>query len=85
MVKKTRLINFNNSKIFSFINIINLVNSGLVPLFWKVRIGVFEPISEYTGKCIAVIHRTKDDDDKLIIVPADKDYTDDAINALTEF
>jgi inorganic pyrophosphatase len=48
-------------------------------------LGVFEPVSEYTGKCIAIIHRTNDDDDKLIVVPDGKDYTDDQIDALTEF
>lgn len=47
-------------------------------------LGVFEPVSEYTGKCIAIIHRTNDDD-KLIVVPSDKNYTDDQIDALTEF
>lgn len=48
-------------------------------------LGVFEPVDEFTGKCIAYIHRTNDDDDKLIIVPEDVEYTDDQINALTEF
>ena len=48
-------------------------------------LGVFEPVSEYTGKCIAIIHRTNDDDDKLIVSKDGKDYSDDAIRALTEF
>ena len=48
-------------------------------------LGVFEPVEEYEGECIAIIHRTNDDDDKLVIVPAGKEYSDDAINALTEF
>ena len=48
-------------------------------------LGVFEPIKEFSGKCIAVIHRTNDDDDKLIIAPDGKRYSDDAIDALTEF
>ena len=48
-------------------------------------LGVFEPVKEYTGKCIAIIHRTNDNDDKLIIVPENKNYSNDAINALTEF
>ena len=48
-------------------------------------IGVFEPVEEYEGECIAIIHRTNDNDDKLIIVPIGKNYSDDAINALTEF
>lgn len=48
-------------------------------------LGVYEPVEEYTGKCIAIIHRTDDDDDKLIVVPEDKEYTNDQIDALTEF
>lgn len=48
-------------------------------------LGVFEPVQEYTGKCIAIVHRTNDDDDKLIIVPKDKNYTDEQIDALVEF
>ena len=48
-------------------------------------LGIFEPIEEFEGKCIAVIHRTNDNDDKLIIVPKEKEYSDDAIRALTEF
>ena len=48
-------------------------------------LGVFEPLDKFKGKCIAVIHRTNDNDDKLIIVPEEKDYSDDAIRALTEF
>ena len=48
-------------------------------------LGVFEPVEHYKGKCIAIIHRTNDNDDKLIIVPNGKNYSDDAINALVEF
>lgn len=48
-------------------------------------LGVFEPVKTFKGKCIAIIHRTNDDDDKLIIVPENKEYSDDAINALVEF
>lgn len=48
-------------------------------------LGVFEPVKEYNGKCIAIIHRTDDNDDKLIVVPHDKDYSNDAIEALIEF
>ena len=48
-------------------------------------LGVFEPISEFQGKCIAIIQRINDNDDKLIIVPEDKDYSDEAIEALVEF
>ena len=46
---------------------------------------VFEPIKQFKGKCIAIIHRLNDDDDKLIIVPDEKEYSNEAIIALTEF
>ena len=48
-------------------------------------LGVFKPLEEFNGKCIAIIHRTNDNDDKLIIVPEGKEYSDDAIDALVEF
>ena len=48
-------------------------------------LGVFKPVSEAEGKCIAIIHRTNDDDDKLVVSKDGKEYSDDAIRALTEF
>lgn len=48
-------------------------------------LGVFEPLEEFTGKCIAIIHRTNDNDDKLIIVPDDRNFTDEEIEVLVEF
>ncbi len=48
-------------------------------------LGVFEPVSAFTGKVIAIVHRTNDDDDKLVVVPEGKEYSDEAIKALTEF
>ena len=48
-------------------------------------LGVFEPVQSYIGKCIAVIHRVNDDDDKLVVVPEGKNYTDEEIRVLTEF
>jgi inorganic pyrophosphatase len=48
-------------------------------------LGIFEPVETFSGKCIAIIHRTDDDDDKLVIVPEGKEYSDSAIDALTEF
>ena len=48
-------------------------------------LGVFEPIESFTGECIAIIHRLNDNDDKLILVPKDKKYTNDEIRVLTEF
>lgn len=46
-------------------------------------LGEFEPLEEYEGRVIAIIHRINDDDDKLIV--SKKEYSDDAIRALTEF
>ena len=48
-------------------------------------LGVFEPLETFKGKCIAIIHRTNDDDDKLIVVPKGKNYSNEEIRALTEF
>ncbi len=48
-------------------------------------VGEFEPVDSSTGKVIAVVHRTNDDDDKLIVSREGNDYSDDAIRALTEF
>lgn len=48
-------------------------------------LGVFEPKEEFTGICKAIIHRTDNDDDKLIVMPEDKNYSDEEIRALTEF
>ena len=39
----------------------------------------------YRGVVIAVIQRTNDNDDKLIVVPHNVDYSDEQIRALTEF
>ncbi len=48
-------------------------------------LGVFEPVEKFDGKCIAVIHRVDDNDDKLVIVPDGKQYSNDAIDTLIEF
>ena len=48
-------------------------------------VGVFEPVKEYEGKCIAAIHRLDEDDDKLVIAPEEKLYTKQQIEALVEF
>lgn len=48
-------------------------------------LGVFKPIKKFSGKCIAIIHRLNDDDDKLIVVPEGKEYSNEEIIALTDF
>ena len=48
-------------------------------------VGEFEPVEESKGKVIAIIHRTNDDDDKLVVSKDGKEYSDEAIRAMTEF
>lgn len=48
-------------------------------------LGIHEPVIEFTGRCIAIIHRTNDDDDKLIITEENRNFTDEEIRVLTEF
>jgi inorganic pyrophosphatase len=48
-------------------------------------LGVFAPVDEFEGVCIAVLHRLDDDDDKLVVVPPGVTYSDAQILALTEF
>lgn len=48
-------------------------------------IGVNEPLTTFTGKCIAVVHRTNDDDDKLVVVPEGLEVIDDEIIKATNF
>ena len=69
------------------------VNYGYIP-FTKSGDGeeldayvlaVDKPLTEYAGRCIAVIHRTDDDDDKLIVVPENTNLTEDEIENQTAF
>ncbi|MDD2807520.1 MAG: inorganic diphosphatase [Patescibacteria group bacterium] len=48
-------------------------------------LGVAEPISEFTGNCIAVIHRLDDDDDKLVVVSPGVELADVEIMAQVNF
>ena len=48
-------------------------------------LGVFEPVREFTGVCIAVVHRTDHRDDQLIVVPEGRSYSDVQIRRLTDF
>lgn len=48
-------------------------------------LGEHKPLDEFEGIVIAIIHRTNDNDDKLVVVGEGKNYTDEQIRALTEF
>lgn len=48
-------------------------------------LGVQEHINKFTGKCIAIIHRTDDNDDKLIVVPEGIDLSNEEIEKEVAF
>ncbi len=48
-------------------------------------LGVNVPLKKFTGRCIAVIHRTNDNDDKLIVVPDGVELSDEKILSATNF
>ena len=48
-------------------------------------LGEFHPRETFLGIVKAIIHRTNDDDDKLVVMAREKNYTDDQIYELTEF
>ena len=72
---------------------IYLVNYGYVPNTISgdgeeldcYILGKYKPLKKYRGKCIAVIHRLYDDDNKLVIAKEGKIYTDSEIKLLTDF
>ena len=48
-------------------------------------LGIDKPLDSFTGRCIAIVHRTNDNDDKLVVVPDGKDITDKEIEEKTKF
>lgn len=48
-------------------------------------LSIDKPIKKARGVCIAVIHRTNDNDDKLVVVPNGVRLTDEEIEKHTKF
>jgi len=48
-------------------------------------LGVSVPIREFTGRCIALIHRTNENEDTLVVAPENVGFSDEEIRALTRF
>ena len=48
-------------------------------------IGPKSPLNTFTGRSIAIIHRTNDDDDKLVVVPDGQNLSDELIDIMTNF
>ena len=48
-------------------------------------LGEHKPLETFIGRVVAIIHRTNDNDDKLVVMKDGRNYTDEQIMALTEF
>lgn len=48
-------------------------------------LGIDKPLQTFTGKVIAIIHRTNDNEDKLVVAKDGTNYTNDEILSLTNF
>ena len=48
-------------------------------------LGVDTPLATFTGKCVAIIHRTNDNDDKLVVGPDGQNPTNEYIEQKTAF
>ena len=46
---------------------------------------VDKPVEEFEGEVVAIVHRTENDDDKLIVVPVGESITDEEIEKAVEF
>lgn len=46
---------------------------------------VDKPVEEFEGEVIAIVHRTENDDDKLVVVPEGESVTDEEIEMMVEF
>jgi len=48
-------------------------------------LGEEKPLDEFKGRCIAIVHRINDDDDKLIVCRSGVDFDDEQIRTMTHF
>ena len=74
-------------------NLIYNVNYGYIPEVFALDgeeqdayiLGVNEPIDEFVGKVIAIIHRLNDIEDKWVVAPEGKYFTKKEIENLVAF
>ena len=48
-------------------------------------LGIEEPLTEFVGKVIAIIHRIDDIEDKLVVAPKNASFSKDEIKKLIDF
>ena len=48
-------------------------------------LGINEPVTEFTGKVIAIIHRLDDTEDKCVVAPPDCNFTENEIYEQVKF
>lgn len=46
---------------------------------------VDKPLESFSGVVVAIVHRTEDDDDKLVVIPEGQSVTDEEIEKATDF
>lgn len=69
------------------------INSGYVPNtkmpdgeeLDAYYLGISRPVKSAKGICAAVVQRTNDNDDKLVVVPKGSNFSDEEIEKLIEF
>lgn len=48
-------------------------------------LGVSEPVAEFSGKVIAIVHRNNDVEEKWVVAPVDQEFTAEEIKAQIDF
>lgn len=48
-------------------------------------LGVYEPLEEFVGKVVAIIHRVNDIEDKWVVAPENISFTEQEIRAAVDF
>ena len=74
-------------------NIFYSVNYGYIPDVFAPDgeqqdvyiLGVDEPVKEFTGKIIAIIHRINDIEDKLVVAPENINFSEEEITSKVAF
>lgn len=74
-------------------NIFYEVNYGFIPNIFAPDgeeqdayiIGVSEPLKEFTGKVVSIIHRRNDVEDKWVVAPKDMSFTKEEIWEAVKF